>query len=147
MKIAISLALFFLALAQAANVHIVDGSARSKMVRLVKHGQRVLISAEEIQVDLGPSPDPDAAVTADILMLHDPQTGLFFWRYQDSDPEHPGSIIERFETDSALYAKDDKLVEFLYLGASLWVRESTEKYSTMSDARAALMSRIARYGH
>jgi hypothetical protein len=79
-------------------------------------------------------------------MLHDPQTGLFLWRYQESDPENPGGILERFEKDSVVVAQEEKLVEFLFLGATLWVHESTEKHSTMNEGQAALVSRMERYG-
>jgi hypothetical protein len=127
--------------AQAATVHIREHSAGPRTAHVLKQGQRIEIPAVEMQVAIGSD-----ANLADILLLHDPQTGLFLWRYQESDPDNPGSILERFEKESVLVAKEDKLVEFLFLGATLWVQESTENYATMSDARAAVISRMERYG-
>jgi hypothetical protein len=127
--------------AQAATVRIRDRSASPRTARVLKQGQPIHIPAMEMQVAIG----SDASL-AEILMVHDPQTGLFLWRYQEHDPDIPGGILERFEKDAAVVAKEDKLVEFQFLGATLWVRESTERYSTMSEGEAALISRIERYG-
>ena len=131
-------------MAQAANVHIIDGSTHAKTVRVLKGGQRVDIPATELQLDIGAAGGGSAK--ADILLVHDPVTGLFLWRYQDTDAEKPGGIAERFRENSAVVVKDDRMVEFLLLGSSLWMRESQEKFSTMGDAQRSVMTQIERFG-
>jgi hypothetical protein len=131
-------------MAQAANVHIVDGSTCAKTVHIFEAGQRIEIPSVEMQAEIA-APGGGSA-KADILLIYEPKSGLALWRYQASDPENPGGITERFEQDSVVVAQNERLMEFQLIGSSLWLRESKEKFSTMGDAQRAMLTRIERFG-
>ncbi len=131
-------------MAQAANVHIVDGSTRTKTVHAFEAGQRIEIPSVEMQAEI--AAHGGGSAKADILLIYEPKSGFALWRYQESDPENPGGITERFEQDSVVVAQDERLMEFQLIGSSLWLRESKEKFSTMGDAQRAMLTRIERFG-
>jgi hypothetical protein len=82
----------------------------------------------------------------DILMLHDPQTGLFMWRYQSPDADHPGNMVQELQTDSAVFIQLGKLVEFRWIAPSLWVRKTAERHPTMADGLASVLGIIRANG-
>jgi hypothetical protein len=62
----------------------VEGSLHSKSIQVTKDGQRVQAELQNVQLTI---PFPNGKIgQADIVMLHEPQSGLFWWRYQAIEP-------------------------------------------------------------
>jgi len=83
---------------------------------------------------------------AEILMLHDPETGLFWWRYLGVEPGGGSHLVQRPIPDSVLYITDDKVVGFSYSTPNLWVRESTEHFPTIEAGQASVLAELKNRG-
>jgi len=133
-------------LAQAAEVRILGGSARSAVFAIDRNGQSARANVLEMRVGIQAAPFTPDRQLVDILMLHDPQTGLFMWRYQSPDADHPGNMVQELQTDSAVFIQLGKLVEFRWIAPSLWVRKTAERHPTMADGLASVLGIIRANG-
>lgn len=124
-------------LMQTAHVHIVARSAEPERVHLVQNGQKVDLQSQEAQVSVI-FPTGKAGLL-DVLTLWDPQSKLFWWTYQFSDPAHPGGIRERFLADSAVYLMKTKLVSFRG-GIFMEVTESSERCASLGEGLAHVLA-------
>jgi hypothetical protein len=132
--------------AQAAQVNIVAGSAKSAVAHFNRDGLAAQAELLEMRVAIQAAPLSGAVELADILIVRDPGTGLFSWRYQYADPDQPGNMTSEFQADSAILIRDGKLVEFQWIVPSLWVRESTERHSTMAEGVASVLGMLQSRG-
>jgi len=129
--------------AEAAQVRIVEGSTRSQIAAVPKDGQRPLVELREVQVSLSDTAR-SGSERLDILMLREPRSGLFWWRYQTSESGRPGGIIERFLRDSITHLTDDRVVYFMLSTSTLWVSESLERQPSMDAGQASVVAALER---
>ena len=79
----------------------------------------------------------------DVVMLHEPDNGMFSWCYQTSLGDTPGDISALFLKESVIYLTDDRIVVFRLDSRTLWVRDSTGRYSTLDEGQAKLLGTLA----
>jgi hypothetical protein len=81
----------------------------------------------------------------DLVVVYDPQTGHYFWRYR---PVHTTDLAESFVSSImagtfAIYSGLNGIVEFQNLGA-LFVQEHTESANSLEAAQAASIDALQR---
>jgi len=76
-----------------------------------------------------------------VVVVYEPTTGLFWWNYEEIDPQATTGIIQYLRQLSALYLASDRLVSFsTSQSRELDVRESMERATSL---KAALDSAVA----
>ena len=115
-----------------SELQTVEGALQSKSIQVTKDGQRVQAELQNVQLTI---PFPNGKIgQADIVMLHEPQSGLFWWRYQAIEPGHFASTwAEDFLSSYKVYITEDKIVVFTFSRPFVWVRESSEHCSTLAE--------------
>ncbi len=119
----------------------VEGALQSKSIQVTKDGQRVQAELQNVQLTI---PFPNGKIgQADIVMLHEPQSGLFWWRYQAIEPGHFASTwAEDFLSSYKVYITEDKIVVFTFSRPFVWVRESSEHCSTLAEGQASVLATL-----
>ena len=133
-------------LGQAAEVKLDEGSKQSAVVTIYRDGQPAQADVMEIRLAIHAEPLSADEALVDILLLRDPETGLFLWRFQGASAGDPGNMIQTLRADSAIFVQDGKLLEFRWMTPSLWIRRIAEKRSTMEDGLAGVLRTLEAYG-
>jgi hypothetical protein len=132
-----------LLLSLTAPVRIVPESFRSRKVEVRKGVHKIHLESREAEVEIKLS--NEKTVTWYVSMLYDPQTRLFWW---NSDSLSAASarrnlgIPALLPRDSVICLTDSKFVMFWngwVGGASIFIRESSEKYSSMDEGQSHVL--------
>lgn len=121
-------------------MQIVERTSRSTSLKVRKGGGYTRANFRQLGLTIT---DPSGkTVPAEVVMLHDPETGLFWWCYRivesGADPHSVQGVVQ----DSILYITDDKIVGFLYSTPNLWVRESTEHFASIEAGEASVLAEL-----
>jgi hypothetical protein len=135
--------IFSAAMTLPAQMRVVGRVDHETMAARSDEGAREL-EAREILVE-APSAAfaSDVAERGEILLLFDPGTKLFWWRYQTSMRGAPGGILRRDRQSARFYVGSDRIVGFLFLSPSLWFRESFEHLSSLDQGESNVLALLA----
>jgi len=131
---------------QAAEIKLHEASRQSAAYTIQRNGQAAHADVMEFRVGIQTAAQSADQRLADILLVRDPETGLFLWRYQDAKADHPGNMIQELRADSAILVHDGKLMEFRWITPSLWVRQTSETHSSMEEGLAGVTRILETYG-
>ena len=132
-------------LADAAEVHVLEGTTQSAVFIINRDGHAAQADVMEMRVGMDAAPSPVGQRLADILMLRDPETGLFLWRYQNADADRPGNMIQELNRDSAIFVETGRLLEFRWIAPSLWIRRIAARCSNMDEGLAGVLLTLRAY--
>ena len=131
-----------LMMAQPSQVHVVDGSVGGQTLQVNKNGQPVQLQLRQMQVMV---PTGRAEMQrGDVIMLYEPGSGEFWWRYQNSLSDASEGIADRFLEGFVLSLTDDRIVGFKLDSPVLWVRNATEQHSSLDEGQASVLATLAR---
>ncbi len=84
----------------------------------------------------------------EVIALYDPDSGLFWWRYQGVADFHDCPAIDRFKERHSVYVDDEQIVGFRALTPvpSIWIWESTSQYKSAESAKGAMLRTLREKG-
>ena len=129
--------------ASQTEVQVLDDSIPGQALSIDRLGQSAQAELKPLRVRLVAASGP---VDLDILMLRELSTGLFVWRFSDGSDGSLLESLETFRTNHVVAMTDQKLAIFACMMPELWVRESTERYPSMQEGRAAVLATLAEKG-
>ena len=132
-------------LAQAAEVQVL-GSRQSAVFTIDRNGQSAQAEVMAVRVAIETGSLSHDQRLADLLLLRDPETGLFMWRYQHADLDHPSNMIEKLQTESAVFIQSGTLKEFRWTAPFLCIRRIAEHHASMEDGLASVLRTLQVYG-
>lgn len=117
-----------------------------RTVELAGDEQITKLEIRDIGLDLALADERTAQ--ADVISLYDPESGLFWWKYQTADPSDRSDKIERFLKDYFIHIGADKISCFVLSTPppTLWMRESGERFETSEEAQRHLQWTLAEEG-
>jgi len=77
---------------------------------------------------------------ADVRMLYEPRTKLFWWTYQTIEPNGP--VLRASLDDFAVYLTDSKIVAFNLFMSALSVRDSMSHFLSLDEGQTKILERI-----
>lgn len=128
-----------LTITASAEVRILKNSARALTAPALRDGKAVRANVREVQVTL-----QNAASKGDVLIAMDPQSGLYWWKYQISRPELTGGSADRFLSEYVLSFTGDKAVAFTFLTPTLYVREVRGAAKDMTAVQELVLAELDR---
>lgn len=137
------LALFFITYSSPScesRPQSIEGKIQSRSIQVMKQGQPVQVDLQAVQVTM-PLAD-DKSGKAEIILLHEPKTGLFWWTYQALDPNQSSEGIAAFQSTSSICVTEEKIVVFKFSRPFIWVRESTEHYASIDEGRNSVLATL-----
>src|SRR4051812_15749986 len=104
-------------------ITVVPGSSRTQGATITRDGKsvNVVVTREKISIDF---PNGKSR-QADIIMMREPSTGLFWWRYQGISPGEIRKNNGPFD-DFVVYVAGDSVFGFTFSRPSLWIRELSQ---------------------
>jgi hypothetical protein len=124
---------------QSPTVKIVKETVRKTSVTVLKDGTPTRVDVRH-ETALLTFPNNESR-QVDLILLHDPRGGAFWWRYQTLEPGQSRSRIADPLDDYAVYITRDSVHGFRFLGR-LWVRTSDKHYQTMEQGEAAVLAEL-----
>jgi hypothetical protein len=124
----------------SSRVKVMQIVVESKAVQIMKDGRNVPAVFRELRLEI-PFPSGKTG-PLEILMLHEPGSGSFWWQYQSVVPGQASHQLSDFTGRSVVYITGNRVVTFSFSRPSIWVGESTEHYATMSDGQASVLAQI-----
>src|SRR6185295_7702161 len=118
----------------------IEGRIRSSSMQVMKNDQPVQLDLQEMQVTI-PFADSKSG-KAEIVILHEPRSGLFWWGYQTLDASQSGEGSATFQSPSIVCVTEEKIVVFKFSRPFVWVRESTEHYPTIDEGRNRVLATL-----
>jgi hypothetical protein len=125
----------------APDVPVLIGQAQIEHAEIPMDGHSVKVELRQIRAAI---PFPSAATRlADITMVFDPQSGLFWWNYyQVPSSDQPPRRLAETLAKARFYIAKDKIVSFDFSRPNLWVRDCNERYSSMEQGQANVVAEI-----
>ena len=117
-----------------------EGRIQSSSMQVKKNGQPVQLDLQDMQVTM-PFADGTSG-KAEIILLHEPRSGLFWWTYQALDPTQSSEGVAAFQSTSVICVTEEKIVVFKFRKPFVWVRESTEHYPTIDEGRNSVLATL-----
>lgn len=126
------------------SVEILDHAIEtgSVVVRAREHEAPRALEAESALVELAFA--SGQRYRAQILSIHDPDSGLSWWTLQETDGGEPTDRISAFRSRYAFYASPSEIVGILLLAPppSAWLRRSTARASSHEEIRQRAVSTL-----
>lgn len=118
---------------------IVQGSIQSKQLIIRRDRTDVQIERRSFQakIDLGNG----QTGKANILIVYESKSGLFWWRYILGEPGEVGSF-DHFVAHSVFSITDNKIVCFNFDARTLRVAESAFRFSSLAEGQAKVLERL-----
>src|SRR5690348_16138474 len=90
----------------------IEGRIESSSMQVTKNGQPIQLDLQDMQVTM---PFADSTWRkAEIILLHEPKTGLFWWTYQGLDPSQSSEGIAAFQSTSIICVTEEKIIVFKF---------------------------------
>src|SRR5579863_4662634 len=141
MKVTVVAIVLCLAAQIAALPHarIVPGSVKTEPIQAFGATQLTKLDSERFDVEL-----PSATQLTSVVLLRDPQTGLFWWTYQPRQSGSVGDFGESFLRTSITCTSHDEIVNWRSAASPprLWILKSSEHFPSMSDGRAHALASL-----
>lgn len=118
----------------------IEGRIQSSSMQVMKNGQPVQLDLQDIHVTKLASESKSGK--AEVILLHEPRSGLFWWTYQMLDPTQSSEGIAAFQSTFIICITEAKIVVFNFSKPFVWVRESTEHYSTIEEGRNGVLATL-----
>jgi len=128
---------------KAAQVEVVDGSARSRTLNAVTRDGSVEVQARELRTSMSTEA---GSKLIDVLMVYEPQSGLSWWTYRATSDHDPTDTTEYFSAASKIFVGDGKIVVFSFYNPTLWVRQSADHHASLDQVQAAALDALSRLG-
>jgi len=124
---------------QSSKVEVSKGTVQASHVSVMKDGKPVNVDVRQEEVSIG-LPNGSTS-TADVILLREPKSGLFWWRFQGLSP---GQHLTKpaLYGDYVVYISAGKVFGFTFAQPSLWIRESGQHYSGLDQGEAAVLDEI-----
>src|SRR5215471_14195179 len=122
---------------------VMNETVETKSIQVPKMGKNVAIEArsEGVMIML-----PNGKTgQGDVTMLYDRASTLFWWQFQSTEPDQPPSKTGKINSlleNTRFFISTDKVVAFNFSRPVLWVRESSEHFSSLEAGRAWVMSEL-----
>ncbi len=129
---------------QAAQVRVVDDSARTSTLAAVTSGGKSEVQVREMRASMTAS--GAAPKLFDVLVLYDPQSGLFWWSYRATSDQDSTNTTDDFSAASKVFIGDGAIVVFSFYSPTLWVRQSSDRQSGLDQAQATALAGLASLG-
>src|SRR6185503_753867 len=102
-----------------------EGRIQSSSMQVKKNGQPVQLDLQDMQVTM-PFADGTSG-KAEIILLHEPRSGLFWWTYQALDPTQSSEGVAAFQSTSVICVTEEKIVVFKGRNSVLATLKKTSK--------------------
>jgi hypothetical protein len=134
--------LFLVTLASpGVEIRILDSvQSKAHSRHVVRNGQAVEIDLRALRLSIVL---PSGKVGyADVAMLSEPKTKLFWWFYQTVEQPDDKGILQSPLDALMICVADDKVAGFNLTQAVLSVRDSTSHFSSMDEGQTKVLARI-----
>lgn len=120
-------------------VQIVESiQATTQPTHVVKDGRPVQVELRAARLSIA---FPSGKMgQADIRMLYEPRTKLFWWTYRTVEPNGPE--LRASLDDFAVYVTDGRVVAFNLFLSALSVRDSTSHFLSLDEGQTKVLDRI-----
>jgi hypothetical protein len=124
-----------------SGVQIMDGTVQSKSVQLLIDGKPVQVELRKARVAIRfPSGNTGQA---DVTMLYEPQSRLFWWDYyQVPRLDQPSTDIAELLAKSRFFVTQDSIDRFAFSRPTLRIRQCSEHYSNLDEGQAKTLTEI-----
>jgi len=80
--------------------------------------------------------------TGELIAIHDPQSGLFLWKFNQIDPRRGDEAIQNFLKEATLLLSNEKIISVAFASPppTLWISESSERHKTFEQATGHAIS-------
>lgn len=125
-----------------SNTQTIESIVQSETKQINMGVKNVQVTLQQTRIKIQHS--SSRTDTADLFLIYEPQSRLFWWQYQMIYPNSPTSTIEGSLSDLALYINGGKIVAFTLSSGHVWVRESTERCSNIAEGQERALAIVAR---
>jgi hypothetical protein len=125
---------------QSPTVKIVKETVRKTSVTVLKDGTPTRVDVRH-ETALLTFPNNESR-QVDLILLHDPRGGAFWWRYQNLEPGRLRSTPADPLDELVVYVTGDRVQSFQFLFPRLSIHTSGKRYQTMEQGEAAVLAEL-----
>jgi hypothetical protein len=125
---------------QSPSTHLVPGTIEMKQVPILKDGHRARAVVRKMEISVVSS--DGKTMRADVIMVYEPISRLFWWQYQALESEEPRTDIAKSLSDYVVYIAKDKIYGFSFSRPFLWVRESEKQVSNLDQGQEEVLADV-----
>lgn len=127
--------------AQAPAVRVLSQTAPASM-KAVKDGQAVDVEKRSARIAMKLPNGKE--IPADVLMVREPQSGLYWWTFQRAADNAPATPTTEPALDYVLYFTGDKTVGFTFASPFLGIREVQGRLPDLATVERTAVGEIAK---
>lgn len=126
---------------RSSEIQIVSGTIEFERAQVLADGGPVDVELRTLRVTI-PFPS-DENRQADIVMLYEPTSQLFWWSYYPvSEPDRSPRRLDEMLSGSKFFVTATKIISFHFSRPDLRIRECAERYSSIEEGQAKAFAEL-----